>query len=108
MRIHELIPYEGLDLVIYNSDTGHTVVLTSGGAVFDCMDTSDLRNMSIAYGILFTSDKWRMATTEEVKAFKAKKLDRMLELQWTMPSLDKPQFTVVKGISDNLPMGTIE
>lgn len=52
MRIHELVPYDGLDLVIHNEKHGHTLVLTPQGAVFNNEDTLDMTNMSIAFGVL--------------------------------------------------------
>lgn len=96
MRIHELVPYDGIDLIIHNEDTGHTLVLTPFGAVYNNEDTSDLRNIAIAFGVLFTSDKWRMATTEEVKEFREREEEYLLELHWSTPQPKVVQLTLVK------------
>jgi spore germination protein YaaH len=98
MRIHELIPYDGLDLVIHNEKHGHTLVLTPQGAVFNNEDTLDMTNMSIAFGVLTTSDQWRIATTEEVNQMRTKKNDFMMKLVWTIPEASTtPAFTVING-----------
>lgn len=87
MRIHELIPYEGLNLVIHNEETGNTVVLTSAGAVYDSENTEDLTNLSVAFGALFTSDRWRIATTQEVEALRKRgPADKLLQLTWCEPT----------------------
>ncbi len=84
MRLHELVPYEGLDLIVHDTDSGLTKVLTCEGAVFDFEDTNELRNMSIACGA-FLHDTWRIATTSEVQAFRTAEDDRMLKLEWVPP-----------------------
>jgi hypothetical protein len=89
VRIHELIPYDGLDLIVHNEKSSHTVVLTSAGAVFNNEKTDDVLNMSIAFGLLFTSDKWRIATTEEVKQFRERPDDQMMTLSWSVPEPKK-------------------
>jgi len=90
MRIHELIPYDGIDLIVHNEETGHTVVLTSAGAVFMNEKTDDVLNMCIAFGVLFISDEWRIATTKEVRHFREHPDQPMMKLSWVVPDPQKP------------------
>ena len=97
MRLHELVPVSA-DLVVYNEETGHTMVLTSAGAVFDTEDTSDLRNISIAFGLLVTSDAWRAAIKEEIDELRLRPPVRMMELSWAIPKpKPRPKLEVVSG-----------
>ncbi|WP_407304129.1 hypothetical protein [Acinetobacter sp.] len=97
MRIHELVHPEN-DVVIHNEKSGHTMVLTPPGAVFNTEDTSDLRNMSVAFGILLLSDQWRIATQEEIEELRAHPPIPMMKLEWTIPApWPRPQLTVVKN-----------
>lgn len=94
MRIHELVPTrEAGDLVIHNPKTGHTLTLTPEGAVYQTPDTRDIRNMAIAFGVLFTSDEWRAATTEEITEFINTPEQFMLTLNWALPK--KPQLRLI-------------
>jgi len=96
MRIHQLIPIGG-DLVIYNEQSDHTVVLTPQGAVYNNEDTKDLCNMSVAFGRLFTSDHWRPASESEITAFRVKPNTHMMHLVWAKPAPKvRPKLTIVK------------
>lgn len=95
MRIHELVPVAA-DLVIHNEDTGHTMVLTPQAAVYDTEDTTDLRNISIAFGLLFTSDAWRAADKEEIDELRLRPPVRMMELHWAIPKpKPRPALAIV-------------
>lgn len=97
MRLHELVPVSA-DLVVHNEETGHTMVLTPGGAVFDTEDTSDLRNISIAFGLLVTSDAWRAAIKEEIDELRLRPPVRMMELSWAIPKpKPRPSLTLLSG-----------
>ena len=93
MKLHELIPYEGINLVVVNDATGNIVVLTPSGAVFNNEDVDDLRNLSVAFGMLTTSDQWRIATSIEVKEFRLSPGDQMLRVEWNTPA-DEPNRVV--------------
>lgn len=96
MRLHELVPNQG-QVVIHNEWTGNTVVLTCVGAVYNTENTNDVRNMSIAFGALITSDAWRLATQEEIEDLRAHPPVTMLELQWAVPPpKPRPKLTIVK------------
>lgn len=95
MRIYQLIADE--DRFIHNDETHQTMVLTPDGAVFNTEDTSDIRNMSVAFGMLATSIQWREATEEEIQDLKDHPPVLMLELNWVIPQRPKPKLTVVPG-----------
>lgn len=96
MRIHELVPEAG-QCVIHNGVSEHTMVLTAQGAVFNNEQTDDLRNMSVAFGLLATSDAWRLATDLEILAHRDKPNTHMMRLEWAKPPARvRPKFTVVK------------
>lgn len=94
MRLHELIPQVS-DLVVHNEDCGQTVVLTPQGAVYDNEWTDDLTNMSVAFGMLITSDQWRVATKEEIDALREEEKESLMELNWKAPTRKKPVLSVV-------------
>ena len=95
MRIHELVPtHEAGDLAIHNEKTKHTLMLTPEGAVYESPDTSDLTNMAIAFGVLFTSDQWRPATVQEITEFINTRRVPMMALNWVLPQ--KPQLRLIR------------
>ena len=97
MRLHQLVPVSA-DLVVHNPATGHTMVLTPQGAVYNTEDTTDLRNIAIAFGLLTTSDDWREATQEEIEELRAHPPTAMMELSWVIPPpKPRPTLTVVKS-----------
>jgi len=94
-RLYELVPTSE-NVVVYNEKSGHVQVLTPEGAVFDRPDTTDVRNMSIAFGLLLTSNQWRMATEEEIAEWQAHPPVPMLALNWTVPPpRPRPKLTIV-------------
>ena len=95
MRIYQLVTDK--DRVIHNSQTGHTLVVTPQGAVYNTEDTSDVRNMSVAFGVLATSIEWREATEEEIQELRDHPPVSMLELNWVIPTRPKPNLTVITG-----------
>jgi hypothetical protein len=70
MRLYQLVPTV-TDVVVHDDEGGQTVVLTPYGAIFDSEFTDDTMNMTVAFGMLVTSDKWRMATQEEINELRA-------------------------------------
>lgn len=95
MRLYQLIGDE--DCFIHNDQTGQTMVVTPDGAVFHSVDTSDIRNLSVAFGVLATSIEWREATEEEIQELKDHPPVLMLELNWVIPTRPKPNLTVITG-----------
>lgn len=92
MRLYQLVSQLG-NVVVYNEDTGHTMVLTPEGAVYDSEDTDDVRNMSIAFGLLITSDAWRLARADEAKILRDHPAVKMMGLNWIIPP--PPKLTLV-------------
>lgn len=98
MRLFELVPTATASVIVRNDRTGHMQVLTCQGTVYDNEDTKDVRNMAIAYGLLTTSEHWRLATEEETVEWRLHAPVKMLELHWAMPpARPKPKLTVIKN-----------
>lgn len=86
--MHELIAEH--DVVVANTLTRNVVVLTPVGAVFDALDTSDVLNLSVAYGALFDNN-WRRATAGEFQQIRSGR--RLVELTWVDPNAIKLPLT---------------
>lgn len=96
MRLYQLVSELG-NVVVHNEGTSHTMVLTPEGAVYSTEDTSDVRKISIAFGLLTTSDSWRLATQEEIQELRAHPPTPMMELSWIIPPpKPRPKLTIVR------------
>lgn len=96
MRLYELVPAEGY-VVVHHEGTSHTHVLLAVGALYDNEDTDDLRNMSICFGLVVRSDKWRIATPEEVEEMRSKdRGNRIMSLQFNHTPPKRFRFRIIK------------
>jgi hypothetical protein len=102
MRLYQLVPAVN-DLVVHDEEGGQTVVLTPEGAVFDSEFTDDLSNMTVAFGYLTTSKKWRLATQEEIEELRNVSDDDVIDLEFMKPEKQvkpkkkKPTLKVIQG-----------
>lgn len=91
MRLHELV--QDRNVAITNEESGHVLVLTPEGAVFNNWDTDNHLNMTVAFGMLF-DDQWRLATNAETSDL-YREPDLIMHLVWS----DVPEPSHLKLVS---------
>lgn len=92
MRVHQLVSPNN-NVVIRHSVYESIRVLTPQGAVFDSLDTEDLRNLSVACAILF-DDQWEVIEQSELP--RNWPGPKALSLEWCTPPTATRKETAIE------------
>lgn len=100
MRLHELVPKTGAHIV-HHDESDQTLVLCSSGALFLDEDTEDMTHMCVAFGLITTSNEWRLASAAEIAELRRTDATRdlIMRLEWVQGAFSdppRPHLTLVR------------